>query len=47
VRKNVPANFQKLTSARDQVTCGIQAEPMPHGKKAKNFSSSAKNTDHP
>jgi len=48
VRKNLPANFQKLTSVGEQETHGIQSEPMPHGKKAKILSSSAKKkTDHP
>jgi len=42
VRKNLPADFQKLTSAREQETRGIQSEPMPRGKKEKNLSSSAK-----
>ena len=39
VRKNLPADFQKLTSAREQETRGIQSEPMPHGKKEKILSS--------
>jgi len=42
VRKNLPADFQKLTSAGEQETRGIQSEPMPRGIKAKILSSSAK-----
>jgi len=31
-RKKVLFNFQKLTSAEEQTTCGIQSECMPCGK---------------
>jgi len=41
VRKNLPADFQKLTSVGEQETRGDQSEPMPRGIKAKILSSSA------